>query len=244
MGKFKGIKVVSVKNSEEKQKTYDIQVKGVHHYILKNGIISHNTQDLFPQTVMSGGEGLMYSASVIVYLTVAKLKTGDESTDSKAYVKDTGQSGVVVSAKARKNRLARPMLIKFEIDHTRGTNPYMGLEAFCTFENFETIGIAKVKEEKDGKNTKFVENISQSGKYYVRHLEKYVAEKNLYNSLVFTEDIINKLDPIIVKYFSYSSNEEREKIIKELNEEYAKTGNEKDLTDDDVFDIEDDKDFN
>ena len=37
------------------------------------------TQDLFPQEKQSGGEGINYSASVIIYLTIAKLEDKEKS---------------------------------------------------------------------------------------------------------------------------------------------------------------------
>jgi len=94
------------------------------------------TMDLFPQTIQSGGKGLEYSASIIVYLSTSKLKTGNEDE------LDIGQSGVIVTAKSRKNRLAKPKKIKFEIDHSKGVNPYKGLEFFCTPDN-SFMGIRK-----------------------------------------------------------------------------------------------------
>ena len=197
------------------------------------------TQDLFPQMVMGGGEGAMYSASTVIYMTIAKLKTGEEETDHSKYVKDIGQAGIIVTAKARKNRMAKPMMIKFEINHTEGTNPYKGLEEFCTFENFNEIGIAKVKKieikgEKGKKDFTFENNESTKGaKYYVKHLDKMVSESQLFNAEIFTEDIINKLDPIIEKAFSYVSYEEQQNIMKKMDEAYAESEG-------DTFDIESD----
>ena len=185
------------------------------------------TQDLFPQMIMGGGEGAMYSASTVIYMTIAKLKTGEEETDHSKYVKDTGQAGIVVTAKARKNRLAKPMMIKFEINHVEGTNPYKGLEEFCNFEYFNEIGIAKVKKievkgEKGKKEFTFENNESTKGaKYYVRHLDKMVSETQLFNAEVFTEDILNKLEPIIEKAFSYASYKEQQEIMKKMDETYS-----------------------
>ncbi|MCB1713298.1 MAG: hypothetical protein KDH96_12760, partial [Candidatus Riesia sp.] len=174
---FEEVEVKKIEYMEDKETTYDVQIKDSHHYILRNGVISHNTQDLFPQVVQSGGEGLNYSASIIVYLSIAKLKTGQEDE------LDLGQSGVVVTAKSRKNRIAKPKKVKFEIDHSKGVNPYKGLEFFCTPENFEKVGIAKVKKEVDKKTG---EEIYKEGgtRYYIRHLDKYFYEKNIYNSKV------------------------------------------------------------
>ena len=65
------------------------------------------TQDMFPQTIMSGGEGLYYAASTIIFLSDAKLKTGKEDD------LDLGRSGSIITAKSAKNRLAKPKKVKF-----------------------------------------------------------------------------------------------------------------------------------
>lgn len=201
------------------------------------------TQDLFPQMIMGGGEGAMYSASTVIYMTIAKLKTGEEETDHTKYVKDIGQSGIVVTAKSRKNRMAKPMMIKFEINHAEGTNPYKGLEEFCNFTNFEKVGIAKVKKVEGAKKgeIKFENNESAKGaKYYVKHLDKMINESHLYNSEVFTPEILNILDPIIEKYFSYASYAEQQDILKKMDQDYAEAEGEETLD----IELDDEKLFN
>jgi len=186
------------------------------------------TQDLFPKAVQSGGEGINYSASIIVYLSIAKLKTGKEDD------LDLGQSGVIVTAKSRKNRLAKPKKIKFEIDHSKGVNPYKGLEFFCTPENFNKIGIAKVKKNID-KKTKEVTYDEGGTRYYIKHLDKYLFEKNIFNSKVFNEEVLKNMEPIIFNYFKYSSFDEYQKELEKLDEEYSKFEN----NDNDIVDIDD-----
>lgn len=161
------------------------------------------TMDLFPDTKMKGGEGGYFAASVIVFLSDAKLKTGDESGDEMSL----GYSGSVVTAKTRKNRLAKPKKVKFEISHETGINPFRGLELFCTPENFEKVGIAKVKPEAD-KKTGEITYVSSSQKYYVRHLDKSYFEKQLFNSKVFTMDVLKSMDSVVYDYFRYPSFEE------------------------------------
>jgi len=191
------------------------------------------TQDLFPKAVQSGGEGINYSASIIVYLSIAKLKTGNEDE------LDLGQSGVIVTAKSRKNRIAKPKKIKFVIDHTKGVNPYKGLEVFCTPENFEKVGVAKVKKEID--KTTGEETYKTGGtRYYIRHLDKYLYEKKIYNREVFNEDVMNSLEPIIDKYFSYSTFDEYQIELESIDNELSKI----DLSDDNGFDIDLDDDKN
>lgn len=181
---------------------------------------TYKTMDLFPQEVMSGGEGANYSASTIVFLSKAKLKTGEEDE------MDLGQSGSIITAQTRKNRLAKPKKVKFEIDFGVGTNPYKGLEMFCTVENFPVTGVAKVKKvvtkskEKDSEG-KFIETVSYEPggtKWYVKHLDATFYEKQIFNSKVFTKDVLQALDPIIVEYFSYGSGYEEYDVVDVIDE--------------------------
>jgi len=177
-------------------KVHDIMVSNDHHYITSDGIVHHNT-------------GLQYSASTIVFLSKAKLKSGDEDE------MDIGQSGIIVTAKANKNRLAKPKKVKFEIDFSTGCNPYKGLELFCTMENFDKVGICKGKMDVN-KSTGEMNFIPGGTRYYVRHLDKSFFEKQIYNSNVFTQTVLEALDPIIQKYFDYSSVDELIEAEKEF----------------------------
>jgi len=195
------------------------------------------TQDLYPVAVMGGGEGITYTASTVVYMSIAKLKTGEENKDYKMYVSDIGQSGVIVTAKSRKNRLAKPMKIKFEINHNEGTNPYRGLEVFCTPENFDKVGIAKVKKVESGRGkAKTIEYQAGGTKYYVKHLDQSFYEKSLFNGKIFTDEVITALEPIVQTYFEYSSYDEQQKIMDNLDSEHAKFESDTD------FDIDGDND--
>lgn len=173
---------------------------------------TYSSMDLFPVQVMSGGTGLQYSASTIVMLSKAKYKTGDEDKDLSL-----GQSGILVTAKSTKNRLAKPAKIKFEIDFTKGCNPYAYLEYFCTPENFEKVGIAKGKMDVDKETGEM--NFKPGGtRWYIRHLDKSVFGKNLHTPEIFTEEVLNNLEPIIFDYFKYRSIDE----INDVEEDYMK----------------------
>lgn len=169
-----------------------------------------DTTAFFPIQIMSGGKGAEYSASTIVFLSTAKLKTGREDE------MDLNSSGVVVTAQARKNRMAKPKKVKFEIDHEYGTNKFRGLEFFCTPENFEKVGIAKGKKtEEDG-----VVGINPGGtRWFIKHLDKSVFEKQLFTPEVFTDDVLQALEPIIYKYFDYSSFEEQQNYVEKMEED-------------------------
>ena len=188
---------------------------------------TYKTMDLFPQDVMGGGKGVDYSASSIIYLSKAQLKTGNEDD------LDLNSSGILVTAKAKKNRNAKPKKIKFEINHTSGINPFKGLEFFCTPENFDKVGIAKVKKVID-KKAKTVEYVEGGTKWFVKHLDKSFYEKQLYTKRIFTDDILKSLEPIIYKYFSYASQAEMEKLMDEVIDEKEGFENDSD------FDIDND----
>ena len=173
---------------------------------------NHTYQDtnaFFPTQIMSGGKGAEYSASTIVFLSTAKLKTGNEDD------LDLNSQGVIVTAQAKKNRMAKPKKIKFEIDHNKGTNKFKGLEYFCTSENFEKVGIAKGKPVKDESGK--VTSVAGGGNYwYVRHLDKSMFEKQLFTGEVFNEEVLDALEPIIYKYFDYSSFEEQQLYLDKM----------------------------
>ena len=70
---------------------------------------TYQTMDLFSQEKLRGGNGLLYSASVIGMMSKSKLK------DSNVDEMDLGASGISVLFKCIKNRLAKPKKIRFDI---------------------------------------------------------------------------------------------------------------------------------
>lgn len=170
---------------------------------------TYMSMDLFPRPIMSGGTGLQYSASTIVMLSKAKLKTGKEDD------LDIGQSGIVVTAKADKNRLAKPKKVKFEIDFSTGCNAYKGLEWFCDEANFEKVGICKGKMDVD-KSTGEMTFKPGGTRFYVRHLDKSFFASQIHTAEIFTQEVLEALDPIIQKYFDYSNVDELIEAEKEF----------------------------
>jgi RecA/RadA recombinase len=158
----------------------------------------YNTMEMFSQTVMKGGNQLRYSANIICFLDRAKLKEDDMDE------MDLGQSGIIVTAKCVKNRLAKPKKVKFHISFNSGMNPFIGLDAFCRDEYFNDIGIGKGKYEVD-KSTGEMIYKPGGNRWFVRHLDKYVSAKNLFSPSVFTDEVLEKLDVYVKKYFAYTS---------------------------------------
>ena len=171
---------------------------------------TYQTMDLFSQEKLRGGNGLLYSASVIGMMSKSKLK------DSNVDDMDLGASGISVLFKCIKNRLAKPKKIRFDISFVNGMNPYTGLEGFCRPEYFNQIGIAQGKAEVDKKTGEFT--FTPGGtRWYVRHLDKSFTLQKLYNSEVFTPEVLKKMEPIVNDYFRFKSLDEIEEVENQFN---------------------------
>ena len=169
------------------------------------------TMDLYPAEKLKGGNGLLYSASVIGFMSKSKLKTGEEDD------MDLGQSGISVLFKTAKNRMAKPKKIRFDISFAHGMNPYTGLDAFCRPEYMEQIGIAKGKMEVD-KKTGEMTFIPGGNRWYVNHLNKSVTTKQLFSQEVFTQQVLESMAPIVNDYFRFKSLDEIEQVEKQFSE--------------------------
>lgn len=191
---------------------------------------TYETMEIYSQTIMKGGRQLYYSANNITFLTKAKLKEGADDMDI------SGNSGVVVTCKCVKNRQVKPKQVKIEISFENGMNPFKGLLEFCRPEFFDQIGIGRGKMEVD-KKTGEMTFISGNGKWYVSHLNKSFYEGQVYNSEVFTDEILHKIEPVVNNYFKYKSLEEQEQIEKELESLMGEDDEFKDFDSSDAEDI-------
>lgn len=218
-------------DAAEQIEVHDICVDDQHHYLVKADLqidgkeivlVSHNT-------------GAIYNASTILMLSKAKLKS-DDMDDL-----DLGQSGIVVTAKTQKNRMAKPKKVKFEISFVSGANPYKGLEYWCTEENFKQIGIAKGKMVIDKATG---EEYFQAGgnNWYVRHIGKSVPGKHLHTSQVFTKEVLEGMFPVLKAYFAYSSaqeqadaNKQHEELLASMDEASVHGKDVDDISADDLF---------
>jgi len=169
------------------------------------------TMDLFPKSVMKGGNGLLYSASVIGMMSKSQLKTGEEDD------MDLGSSGISVLFKTQKSRLAKPKKIRFDISFAHGMNPFTGLDAFCRPEYFEKIGIAQGKMDVD-KKTGEMTFTPGGNRWYVSHLNKSFTTKQLFTQEIFTMEVLKKMEPIVNDYFRFKSIDEIEEVEKQFNE--------------------------
>ena len=171
---------------------------------------TYMTLDMFSQEKLKGGNGLLYSASVIGMMSKSKLKTGEEDD------MDLGSSGISVLFKTMKNRMAKPKKIRFDISFAHGMNPYTGLDAFCRPEYFDKIGIAKGKYNTD-KATGEMKFEPGGLRWYVSHLDKSFTTKQLFSPTIFTPEVLEKMAPIVNDYFRFKSLEEVEEVEKQFN---------------------------
>jgi len=189
---------------------------------------TYQTLDMFSVEKLRGGNGLLYSASVIGMMSKSKLK------DSNVDDMDLGASGISVLFKCVKNRLAKPKKIRFDISFVNGMNPFTGLEAFCRPEYFEQIGIAQGKAEVNKKTGEFA--FTPGGtRWYVRHLDKSFTLKQLFTPGIFTPDVLKAMEPIVNEYFRFKSLEE----LEEVNSQFDAIVDEGDERDADDLNAED-----
>jgi len=96
-------KVVKSIRKIETQPVFDMTVEDNHHYILENGLVSHNS-------------GLKYAASTIVYLSKKKVKEG------------TDVIGNIVHCKLFKGRVTKEnSMVDVILNYETGLHPYYGL---------------------------------------------------------------------------------------------------------------------
>jgi RecA/RadA recombinase len=163
---------------------------------------------MFPTVNLSGGGGLIYSASVILALSKAQIKEG------------TVQTGIIVTVKTLKNRFGKPIPIKFHIRWDKGMNPYIGMEEYM---NWENCGIQKGNlitdkeyEKMSDKDKATVYSFDYQGEtkyfipretarnYIVKHLGKGIPANELFTPEVWTPEVLQMINEKCIKpKFSY-----------------------------------------
>jgi len=172
---------------------------------------------MFPTVNLSGGGGLIYSASVILALSKAQIKEG------------TVQTGIIVTVKTLKNRFGKPIPIKFHIRWDRGMNPYIGMEEYM---NWETCGIQKgnifSQKEYDkfsdadktkshefeyGGETLYFYPKDTARNYIVKHLGCGVPANELFTDRVWTREVLEEINEKCIKpKFSYGTINDEDEI--------------------------------
>ena len=176
----------------------------------------YKTLDLYGKTVINGGQGIAYSASITLLLTTSKLDDKQSDKIAEKKVGDFTKTGVIVTAKTEKSRFTIPQNVRFQIPFFKAPNPYVGLENYITWEN---SGILRGKilsekeysklsdlekncccEMKDNKgNTCYAFPKDTSKSIVVKHLGCEVPAVEMFTPKVLTEDILRNLDDVIIK---------------------------------------------
>lgn len=173
-----GIKIKKIEKMNLNTDVYDFEVEDAHHYILNNGIISHNSY--VPMKKMSGGSGLDYAASTILFLSKKKDKE-----------KDGTISGAIITVTLKKARLTiENKKVETLLNYSSGLDPYYGLlplaEKFGIFKKVSTR-----YELPSGE--KVFENaiISEPEKYFTKDIldliDKKCEEEFLYGTDIVEE---------------------------------------------------------
>ena len=153
-------------------------------------IITNHTYDdmgsMYPQRNMSGGSGIKYAASTVIFLSKRKEKDGTEVI------------GNIVHCKTNKSRMTREnMMVDVLLTYDKGLKRYYGLIDLAV-----EAGIWKKLSTKielaDG-TSKFAKAINKNPeKYFTQDvldaIEVYVAEKFLYGNDIDDEDELEILE--------------------------------------------------
>lgn len=118
------MKIKSIHHNAFKATVYDIETP-THDYILSNGIISHNTQELYSKPVLSGGTGILLASDNVWIIGRSQDKDAD------------GLNGYNFTINIDKSRYVRekskiPINVKFE----GGISKYSGLLDIALEANF------------------------------------------------------------------------------------------------------------
>lgn len=109
------MKIKNITKNTTPTTVYDFTVKDVHHYLLENGVVTHNSY--VPTKALSGGSGLIYVSDSIAMLSKSKDRD-----------KDKNIIGTIVKAKMFKSRLSRENSeVDVRISYAGGLDKYYGL---------------------------------------------------------------------------------------------------------------------
>jgi RecA/RadA recombinase len=171
-----------------------------------------------PTKESSGGDGPIFSMSVISFLSKAQLKEGSSTT----------RTGIVVTSNLKKSRFTVPEPVKFHISFANGMNPYVGLQDYVSWDvcGIERGKLEEVKNSEGKKELKFTANAS-STRWAVRHLGKTVTTSELFTSKVFTPEVLIDLDEkVIQKKFKLPELTDYSDMIDSVDSDFEESGDE------------------
>lgn len=174
------------------------------------------TQDLFSKNIVSGGSGVIYNSSLTMMLSTAKLD--DKASDAAAAKKqgDFIKTGIMVTARPEKSRFTIPQKVKFQIPFFKAPNPFVGLEAYMTWENSGVIRGKMLSEKEYNKlsdtdkakchemtdsdgNPAYAIPKDTSRNIVVKHLHGEVPLVDLWTPKVINEDVLKMLDDTVIR---------------------------------------------
>lgn len=175
------MKINRVTKKVKQCKVYDITVNKSHHYILSNGVITHN----------SGGGGLKFAASQIVFLSKKKGKEKEAGIDEHI--------GSIITAKLDKSRLTKEGLkVETLLRFDRGLDRYYGLLSIA-----EEAGVIKKVSTKyefpDGRK-EFESVINKDGAKW------------------FTDDVLKKIEEYTMQHWILGGEDLKELLAKDEEE--------------------------
>lgn len=243
MNKLKLISKKVIKNNNID--LYDIEVEDEHHYILDNGIISHNSIGSYiPGKVVAGGGGLKYNVSIMFMLSKKRLDDKEAEDKNKKDNIESVRVGVTIKVTPIKQRFAKPIYVELHIPFFKQPNPYVGLEKFTSWEScgimrgkcltpkeYEKLSESdqkkcrsfKISDQglKDGDDgTRYAFGKETARTLVCRHLGGEIALSELFTETVFTKEVLEELDEKMIKPTfmlpSIESLEDLAEIEKEL----------------------------
>jgi hypothetical protein len=109
------MKILAIRENCRKADVYDFETPS-HSYILGNGLVSHNTQEMYSKTIVSGGTGIYYSANAIFIIGRQQDKDDD------------GLNGFNFIVNIEKSRGVREKKkIAINVQYGKGINKWSGL---------------------------------------------------------------------------------------------------------------------
>ena len=179
----------------------------------------YKTLDLFSKNVVSGGSGIQYNSSLTLMLSTAKLDDKESEKIAENKVGEFTKTGVIVTAKPEKSRFTIPQKVKFQIPFFKAPNPYVGLEAYLTWENSGIMeGIILTQKDYDkltdkeketvktfefNGETKYaypkIAGIQKNRKIVVSHLGEEVPISELFTPRVLTDEILHRIDDEVIR---------------------------------------------
>lgn len=187
-------------------------------------VVSHiySSLSMYSPDVISGGSGLTYAGSTTLRLRKCKLedKASAEAASKAAGKEQQVKDGIRVKAVMEKSRYTKPYIIEFQIPFYKAPNPYIGLEAFLSWEQGvcrgsaidkktydkmsdsekESVHVYEDTNKETGEVTTYYVQEKQTARgIYVKHLNRQVSFQEFFSPVVFTDEFLHYIDENIIQ---------------------------------------------